>query len=57
MMAAINVDNDNIASNNASLPDAIRACELIFSPVLLTYLPSKIFTTTATAIMINDVVV
>ena len=51
MIAATTVDNERIASNNASLPDATNDCEFISLPIHLTYLPKKNFTTTATAIM------
>ena len=57
IIAAINVDNDRIASKNASLPDATSACEFISSPTFFTYFPSPIFTTTATAMIISETVV
>ena len=50
-IAATTVDKDNIASNNASLPDATKDCELISFPFPFTYLPKRNLTTTATAIM------
>ena len=55
--AAMSVDNESIPSKNASLPEAISACELISSPTPLTYLPNTNFTTTATAMMMSETVV
>ena len=57
MIAATNVERDSIASKNASLPDATNACELILSPTPFTYLPKRILTMTATAMIISETVV
>ena len=52
-IAATRVDADIIESKRASLPDALRASELTFSPVFFTYVPRTILTTTATATMMS----
>ena len=54
--AATNVDSDNMESKSASLPEATRACELMSSPTLFTYLPNASFTTIATAIITSETV-
>ena len=57
MRAATSVANESIPSKNASLPDATRACEFMFSPTFLTYFPRTNLTTTATAMMMSETVV
>ena len=51
MMAATSVEAEITASSRASSPEAMRESDFTFSPVALTYCPSRIFTTTATAMM------
>ena len=54
MSAATSVEPEMMESNSASLPEATSASESTFSPVFFTYSPSRIFTTTATAMMSRD---
>ena len=55
--AATSVEKDKTASIKASVPEAIKLCESIFSPTLFTCLPKKNFTITATIIIISEAIV
>ena len=52
-IAAANVENEIIESIRASVPEACKDDEFTAFPVLLKYIPSNIFTTTAEPVTIS----